>query len=176
MSDRWWRRKKRKHRSPWFNMFDESDRLEKMMDEMMQKVYATSSRRKGLYGPYVYGFSMSLGPDGKPVIREFGNVRKSRFGSEINDEREPLVDIMDEDEDVVVVAELPGVERDDIELHTTRDELVISVDAPKRRFHKELRVPARVDPNSAVASYKNGVLEVRLKKTLEEKGEEIFVK
>jgi len=157
-------------------MFDEFDRLEKMMDEMMQKAYATSSKRKGLYGPYVYGFSMSLGPDGKPVIREFGNVRKSRFGPEIRDEREPLVDIMDEDEDVVVVAELPGVERDDIELHTTRDELVISVDTPKRRFHKELRLPAIVDPNSAVASYKNGVLEVRLKKTLEEKGEEIFVK
>lgn len=176
MSDRWWRRKKRKHRSPWFNMFDEFDRLEKMMDEMMHKTFATSSKRKGLYGPYVYGFSMSLGPDGKPVIREFGNVRKSRFGPEIRDEREPLVDIMEEDDDVVVVAELPGVERDDIKLHTTRDELVISVDTPKRRFHKELRLPAIVDPNSAQASYKNGVLEVRLKKILEEKGEEIFLK
>ncbi len=157
-------------------MFDEFDRLEKMMDETMHRAFTTSSKRKGLYGPYVYGFSMSLGPDGKPVIREFGNVRKSRFGPEIRDEREPLVDIMEEDEDVVVVAELPGVERDDIELHTTRDELVISVDTPKRRFRRELRLPARVDPNSAVASYKNGVLEVRLKKILEEKGEEIFVK
>ena len=176
MSDRWWRRKKRKHRSPWFNMFDEFDRLEKMMDEMMHKAFSTSSKRKGLYSPYVYGFSMSLGPDGKPVIREFGNVRKSRFGPEIRDEREPLVDIMEEDDDVVVLAELPGVERDDIKLHTTRDELVISVDTPKRRFHKELRLPAMVDPNSAQASYKNGVLEVRLKKILEEKGEEIFLK
>ncbi len=157
-------------------MFDEFDRLEKMMDETMHRAFTTSSKRKGLYGPYVYGFSMSLGPDGKPVIREFGNVRKSRFGPEIRDEREPLVDIMEEDEDVVVVAELPGVERDDIELHTTRDELVISVDTPKRRFRRELRLPARVDPNSAVSSYKNGVLEVRLKKILEEKGEEIFVK
>ncbi len=157
-------------------MFDEFDRLEKMMDETMHRAFTTSSKRKGLYGPYVYGFSMSLGPDGKPVIREFGNVRKSRFGPEIRDEREPLVDIMEEDEDVVVVAELLGVERDDIELHTTRDELVISVDTPKRRFRRELRLPARVDPNSAVSSYKNGVLEVRLKKILEEKGEEIFVK
>ena len=146
------------------------------MDELMHKAFATSSKRKGLYGPYVYGFSMSLGPDGKPVVREFGNMRKSRFGPEIRDEREPLVDIMEEDADVVVVAELPGVERDDIELHMTRDELVISVDAPKRRFHKELRLPARVEPDSAQNSYKNGVLEVRLKKILGEKGEEIFVK
>ena len=174
MSDRWWR-KGRKRRSPWFNMFDEFDRLEKMMDAMINQAFEKSSERKEFYGPYVYGFSMSLGPDGKPVIREFGNVRKGHLGPEIREEREPLVDVMEEGEDVVVVAELPGVERDDIDLHTASDALVISVDTPKRRFHKELRLPARVDPNSAQASYKNGVLEVRLKKILEDKREEIFV-
>jgi HSP20 family protein len=145
-----------------------------MMDEMMHKAFKASSGRKGVYGPYVYGFSMSLGPDGKPVIRKFGNVRKSRHGPEIRQEREPLVDVLEEDEDVVIVAELPGVERDDIDLHTAYDELVISVDTPERRFHKELRLPARVDPNSARTSYKNGVLQVRLKKILKKKGEEIF--
>lgn len=156
-------------------MFDEFDRLEEMMNEMMHQAFKTSSGRKGFYGPYVYGFSMSLGPDGKPVIREFGNVQKTRFGPEIKEEREPLVDVMEEDEDVVVVAELPGVERDDIDLHTAYDELVISVDTPKRRFHKKLRLPARVDPNSTRTSYRNGVLEVRLKKILEKKREEVFV-
>ncbi len=174
MSDRWWRRKKRKRRSPWFNIFEEFDRLEEMMDKMMSQAFKTSSG-KGFYVPYVYGFSMSLGPDGKPVIRKFGNVRKSRFGPKVREEKEPLVDVMEEGEDVVVVAELPGVEKDDIDLHTAYDELVISVDTPKRRFHKRLRLPARVDPNSAHASYKNGVLEVRLKKILEEKSEGIFV-
>jgi HSP20 family protein len=156
-------------------MFDEFDRLEEMMDEMMHQAFKTSSERKGFYGPYVYGFSMSQGPDGKPVIREFGNLKKSRFGPKVREEREPLVDVMEEDEDVVVVAELPGVERDDIDLHAAYDKLVISVDTPKRRFHKELRLPASVNPNSAQTSYKNGVLEVRLKKILEDKGEEIFV-
>ena len=28
-------------------------------------------------GPIVYGYSMSVGPDGKPVVREFGNVKPS---------------------------------------------------------------------------------------------------
>jgi len=143
------------------------------MGEMMHQAFKTSSGRKEFYGPYVYGFSMSVGPDGKPVIREFGNLRKSRFGPEIREEREPLVDVMVEDDDVVVVAELPGVEREDIELHTAPDELAISVDTPKRRFHKRLKLPIRVNPNSARSSYKNGVLEVRLKKILEE-GEEVF--
>jgi HSP20 family protein len=158
-------------------MFDEFDRLEGMMDEMMSKAFETPTEKAKAYRPYVYGFSMSIGPEGKPVIREFGNVQKSRSGPQIREEREPLVDVMEEAKDVVIVAELPGVEKNDMHLHTTEDHLTVSVDTPKRKYHKELALPASVDPKSAQASYKNGVLEVRLKKLAEKplKGEKIFV-
>jgi HSP20 family protein len=146
--------------------------LEEMMDEMMRHAFKASPKRQGPYGPYVYGFSMSLGRNGKPVIREFGNMRKGRSGPRIRERREPLVDVMKEEEEVVVVAELPGVEKKDVNLHTAYDELVISVDAPKRRFYKKLKLPAEVDPDSVRISYKNGVLEVRLKKIMEEKVKE----
>lgn len=174
MNEHWWRKRKRR---PWFGAFDEFERLEKMMDEMMRRAFETPSKRKKFRRPYVYGFSMSVGPDGKPVIREFGNVRASRRGPRIREEREPLVDVMEEDKDVVIVAELPGVEKDDIKLHAAEDHLTISVDTPARKYHKELTLPARVDPQSARASYKNGVLEVRLKKLVEKtvKSERISV-
>lgn len=173
MSERWWRRKKR----PWFDIFDEFDRLEKMMDEMMRGAFEASSRDRKAYRPYVYGFSMSVGSDGKPVIREFGNVQRSGIGPQIREEREPLVDIMEEEKDVVIVAELPGVEKEHISLHTTEDHLTISVDAAKRKYRKELKLPTKVDSKSARASYKNGVLEVRLKKFFQKKaeGEKIFL-
>ena len=120
---------------------------------------------------------MSVGPDGKPVIREFGNVQPSRKGPKIRKEREPLVDVIEEDKAVVIVAELPGVEKDDINLHTTENHLTVSVDTPNRKYHKELMLPARVDPKSAYASYKNGVLEIRLKKVeTTVKGERISLK
>lgn len=176
MSERWWRRRKKKR--PWFNdFFDEFDRLEGMTDEIMRKAFETASERAKVRRPYVYGFSMSVGPDGKPVIREFGNVQPSRRGPKIRKEREPLVDVIEEDEAVVIVAELPGVEKDDINLHAIEDRLTFSVNTPNRKYRKELTLPARVDPKSACASYKNGVLEVRLKK-LETavKGERISVK
>lgn len=160
MSERWWRRKRR----PWFDIFDEFDRLEKMMDEMMRKTFEVPSKERRTYRPYVYGFSMSVGPNGKPVIREFGNVQRSRVGPQVREEREPLVDVMEEEKDVVIVAELPGVEKENINLHATESHLTISVDTPKRKYHKELRLPTKVDSKSARASYKNGVLEVRLKK------------
>jgi len=165
LNERWWRKKKR----PWFDVFDEFDRLEKMMDEMMHRAFETPlGETKFRRQPYVYGFSMSIGPDGKPVIQEFGNVQQSQRGPKIREEREPLVDIMEEDKEVIIVAELPGVEKDEINLHATEDHLTISVDTPERKYHKETTLPAKVDSKSAQASYKNGVLEVRLKK-LEEK-------
>jgi len=148
-----------------------------MMEEMMRQTFEETSRKSRIYGPRIYGFSMSIGPDGKPIIREFGNVQPGRFGPKLREEREPLIDIMEEKEDVVIVAELPGVEKEDISLHATEDQFTISVDNSNRRYHKEMPLPAKVDRRSARASYKNGVLEVRLRK-LEEKrpeGEKIRV-
>ncbi|MFQ6077039.1 MAG: Hsp20 family protein, partial [Candidatus Bathyarchaeia archaeon] len=61
-------------------------------------------------------------------------------------------------------AELPGVEKDDIELHATERGLTISVDTESRKYYKELKLPAEVEPSSAKSSYRNGVLEVTLTK------------
>jgi HSP20 family protein len=173
LNERWWRRRKK---SPWFDIYDEFDRLEEMMDEMMRRAFETPSEGAKFRRPYVYGFSMSVGPNGKPVIREFGNVESSHGGPRIREEREPLVDVMEENREVVILAELPGVERDDINLNAAENHLTISVDTAERKYHKELSLPAMVDPKSAQASYKNGVLEVRLRK-LEKpfKGERVFV-
>jgi len=163
LSEGWWRRRKKKR--PWFNDdFDEFDRLEEMMNEMIQRTFETPSKEGSVHRPHVYGFSMTVGPDGKPVIREFGNVQPGQKRYKIREEREPLVDVIEEDNNVVVVAELPGVEKNDINLHATEDHLTISVDTSEWKYHKELTLPARVDPKSAEASYRNGVLEVRLKK------------
>jgi len=117
-------------------------------------------------GPFVYGYSVSIGPDGKPQVREFGNLRPTReLGQtkpklDIQGEREPLIDVMTSDEEVRVIAELPGVEKSDVKLNVSEDNLSISVDTPSQRFRKELDLPQKVDPDSTKASYKNGVLEV----------------
>ena len=122
-------------------------------------------------GPFVYGYSVKIGADGKPVIREFGNVKPSTpsfpFGKpkmELRKEREPLVDVLDVDESVKIVAELPGVQKSDIKLDATEDSLTISVDTPDRNYYKKIELPAKIDSESAKASYTNGVLEVILKK------------
>ena len=144
------------------------NRMDRMMEEMMQKAFTMPRAQDGPQ-PFVYGFSMSVGADGKPVIREFGNVEPSSKGPLLKEEREPLVDVLQEGDDVVVVTELPGVEKHQINLESTDRALKIRVNSPKRRYLKEMELPHLVDPRTAKATYKNGVLEVRFNKTEEKK-------
>ena len=62
------------------------------------------------------------------------------------------------------VAELPGVEKEDIKLYVTRDTLTIDVDTPEHRYRKELDLPFEIDDKYAVSTYQNGVLETVLTK------------
>ncbi|MBC7130097.1 Hsp20/alpha crystallin family protein [Candidatus Bathyarchaeota archaeon] len=130
------------------------------------------------FGPFVYGYSIKIGPDGKPEIREFGNVKPSRFGPQVKEEREPLVDIVESDKEIQIVAELPGVEKKDIKVYGTEDTLTISVDTPQRKYYKEITLPAKVNVKQAKTQYKNGVLEIKLPKIEEAKkpkGEELKI-
>ena len=142
--------------------------MDRMMEEMMRKAFTMPRAEEGPL-PFVYGFSMSVGPNGKPVIREFGNVEQSSRGPLLKEEREPLVDVMEEGDEIKVVIELPGVEKDGIKLEATDRVLKIAVESAKRKYYKELELPHLVDPRRSKASYKNGVLEVRFPKTEEKK-------
>jgi HSP20 family protein len=121
------------------------------------------------YGPFVYGYSVKIGPDGKPVIREFGNMKPGLTGEggtplNLTERREPLVDLIEDDETVKVLAELPGVEKNEIRLRATDQGLTISVDNPTRKYYKELEFPVEVDERSAKSKYTNGVLEIVFRK------------
>lgn len=165
-------------RSKWSDFFDEFYRMDEMIEGMekdfeetlkeFEEIGKDSKVRK--YGPYVYGFSMSVGPDGKPVIKEFGNVKADVNGKpSLQYSREPLVDVFDEKGQVKVLAELPGVDKNEINLDTTGKTLTIST--ADKKYHKEVELPVEVNPDDVKASYNNGVLEVIMKrKELREEG------
>ena len=115
-------------------------------------------------GPIVYGYSVTIGPDGKPVVREFGNVRRGegKPWKAIQDKREPLVDMVSSDKEVRVIAEMPGVRKEDINVTVNENSLAISVDSEDRGYHKELELPGTVDPKGARSTYNNGILEVTI--------------
>ena len=93
------------------------------------------------------------------VDMEWGtNVGDAGFGSDTH------VDIHEDDEEVRVIADLPGVEKRDIDLKCDGKLLTISARTAQRQYDERVRLPAHVDEHSASASYKNGVLEVVMKK------------
>jgi len=179
----WFRRKRFPSFRGWF--FEDIDKMFREMEKMMEDEFKTFTSRipkdyvkerklpDGTtvreWGPFVYGYSMKIGPDGKPEIHEFGNVKPSRLGPKVKEEREPLVDVIETDGEVHIVVELPGVEKDDIKLHGTEDTLTISVDTPQRKYYKEVTLPAKVNVKESKTEYKNGVLGVTLPKIKGEK-------
>ncbi len=172
-----WRRRRR----PLFfpkdidEYFEEMDRyFEEIFKDMETRIPRNLIKERDLpsggklreLGPFVYGYSVTVGPDGKPVIREFGNIKPTIRGKEpveLSDKREPLIDILDEKDIVRVIAELPGVEKEDINLAIEGKKLSISVDAA-RKYFRTVEIPSAVDVESIKAIYKNGILEVTLKK------------
>ena len=170
------RRRRRSPFDPWgFPDLDEmmremerafSEQFKEMEKELPKSLVRESRTPDGKtrkeMGPFVYGYSVTIGPDGKPVIREFGNVR-SGAGTPwkaIQDKREPLVDVVSSEKEVRVIAEMPGVEKEDINVTVNERSLTISVEKEDRPYYKKLELPGIVDPKRAKSNYNNGVLEV----------------
>lgn len=137
--------------------------LEKELpSNLVRETKTPEGETKKEIGPIVYGYSVTIGPDGKPVVREFGNVRKGGGApwKGIQEKREPLVDVVSSDKEVRVIAELPGVQKEDIGVEVNERSLTISVDGKERKYFKRLDLPGVVDPRGAKSSYNNGILEV----------------
>lgn len=166
----------------WFRApFEEMiRRFEEEMEEMPEeyKGLVTEERTpEGVgrrYGPFVYGFSATQEPGKEPVFQEFGNIRPSYRGIEPSEGREPLVDVMDEQDKYRIFVELPGVEKDKVKLDVTDNSVRIRTEDEKK-FYKTIDLESSVDPDSAKASYKNGVLTVEIKKREQPKGKEVNI-
>jgi HSP20 family protein len=150
-----------------FQMIEEM--MQKMMSEMNEgsmfdpKAFEEMLRNPEGTSPFVFGFSMNVGPDGKPIIQRFGNPPGDE-GIAPSSILEPLVDVVEEDDEIIVVAEVPGVERDEIKVRIKGTTLTIHAENPERPYHKVIELPGEVKKEEAKSAIRNGVLEVRLKK------------
>lgn len=121
------------------------------------------------FGPYYYGYTMTMGSDGKPVVKEFGNVKPNLLPT--SDVREPFVDVLLDDKEKVLklVAEMPGVEKKDIKIVV--EGRTVSLDAvhAQKKYHAKVPIRHKVDEDSVRATYANGILEVSFKLKEEDK-------
>ena len=146
----------------WFR-----DPFEEMLRALETELPEASHKR---HGPFIYGFSYTQEPGKELDFKEFGNIKSShgRLEPALNGVREPLVDVIEEKDAYEIVAELPGVEKAEITLHATEDALEIRTEG-EVKFYKEVTFETCVRPETATATYRNGVLSIRIVKRDDEK-------
>ena len=107
-----------------------------------------------------------------------GPVPSERETHETIPKRKPLTDILECDDHISVIVELPGIEKKDINLEIIDNELDVDVDTPIRKYHNRIPLPAQVNPKSISASFNNGVLDVNMKrqKLKKRSGKQIKIK
>lgn len=144
-----------------------------LLGEMAEKGESEVTRTGEARGPgrtrAMYGFTVKIGAGGEPRVERFGNVRETNLGAVVEEVREPMVDVFDEGNEVVVIVEIPGVDEGDVQLEVRDDILLLAASHGDRKYSKEVLLPCAVQPDSMKRSYHNGVAEIRLAKATPEK-------
>jgi HSP20 family protein len=166
-----------KRRGIFGNFFREFDEMEREFERLFGEAL-----RSGGGGPWYYGYHYHVGPDGKPHVETYGNLpNMPQLGDQElqaldSDVREPYTDVMEDQDTVVITAEMPGIEKKDVKLSATGREFEITAESETRKYHKTLTLEREVDPKTARATYNNGVLEIKVKlKEKKPKGVDIKV-
>ena len=171
-----------------FNVFN--DLSTNAPKELIREYQTPEGAKVREVGPLIYGYSMTIGADGKPHVKEFGNLKSGKnIGQylgiqkpQITAEREPLSDITTTDKEVKIVLEMPGInKKEDIKINAydKKVEVKTAEDSSARKYRKIIGLPKEADIQTARSTYNNGILEVTFDKKKEEepqpKGKEIKI-
>ena len=115
----------------------------------------------------VYGFSVKVGLGEQGVkVEPFGNIRKDEQSGrvEVKEIREPMVDVFDEQDHLLVIVEVPGVVQEDIHLELRDDILTLAAERGETKYRKEILLPASCSADTMSCTCRNGILEITLAK------------
>lgn len=178
-------RKERKPTNPFDRFFNNSfnqshsdifDIFEEQIRRMQQEMNMFNQNNPNeLYNkqfrdkPLIYGWSYHVGPDGKPHYQEFSNDNEkiSQYTPkppELQAKKDPFIDVIDAEKEIYITAEIPGVDKENIDVELTKDSLLLTVNHPERGVKKEIDLPAEISRKPVEAKYNNGVLSITLKK------------
>ena len=123
------------------------------------EIHGAGKELKGIYGVTV---KVGLGDD-RPVVEPFGNIRQDKESGHtmVQEVREPVVDVFEEEDHVLVVAEMPGISVEDVHLTVEDDLLTISAERGDKKYRKEVLLPASSTREKTQVACNNGVVEIK---------------
>jgi HSP20 family protein len=115
---------------------------------------------------FVQCFGANIAPHKEINVPEFKNDRSMILAErhEKSEKSEFSTDIIETDGEIFVTVNIPGAEKEDIDLNVTEVSLEIIINTPEVKYHKIHKLPCNVKPKVTIASYKNGVLDVAMKR------------
>ena len=115
----------------------------------------------------ICGFSVKVGLGGEDVkVEPFGNIRKDEATGQavVEEVREPMADVLEEKDHVLVVAEMPGVGSEDVKLDVKDDILSITAEKGDKKYRKEVLLPGTFSSGKMEVSCNNGIVEIKCAK------------
>jgi HSP20 family protein len=82
-------------------------------------------------------------------------------------ERKPPIDVFEEENYLVVLAELPGIDEKDVKVKADENSVTITAENTANKYSKTVRLPTRINGNTTDLTYRNNILQLRLKKLCE---------
>jgi len=144
-----------------------ADLVEKLGDlaEKGEKLKRSGEfQEKDLKGVYGFSVKVGLGEKGSKGVKvePFGNVRRDEKSGEtvVQEVREPVVDVFEEKDHTLVVAEMPGISAKDVRLEVKDDLLTISTEKKDKRYRKEILLPRSYSRDKMKVTCNNGILEI----------------
>lgn len=147
------------------------------LGELVEKLAETGEqlKRSGVFdvetggknAKAVYGVSIRMGltDDEQPHVEPFGNVHRNEQTGEttVQEVAEPLIDVIEENDHVLVLAEMPGVGDEDVQLELNGDVLTLHAEKGSKKYHKEIVLPHSFGDQAMERCCRNGILEVKFK-------------
>ena len=155
------------------------DRFNERMRRMFEKI--ARDPEANTMGPFVYGFTYKTDQNGRPLFQEFGNVPGVRMpGVSQNiekDVREPITDMNTDASNIYITYELPGINKNDIDLKVSELNVILNVSSGPRKYFKEIESEYKLKPDTTEAKFVNGILDVKvaLDKADDQKGRKIKI-
>ena len=144
-----------------------TDFLEKIGDlaekgEQLSQTGEIQGKGKDIKG--VYGFSVKVGLGNEGVkVEPFGNIHKDKATGQsiVQEIREPMVDVFEEKDYTLVVAEMPGISAECVQLDVKDDLLTIHAEKGDKKYRKEVLLPKAYPKEKMLVSCNNGILEIK---------------
>ncbi len=143
------------------------DLVQKMDAAGLSEVNKSGSFQKNIQGQDlqgVYGFSLKLGQEGISRVKTFGNLRAEKENLTVDGVCEPLVDVFDEPDQLLIAAELPGIIEEQVRVEVQNGILIIEAAGDRRVYIKNIPLPQGVIAGQLELGCHNGILEIRVPK------------